>query len=89
MRFDVVGRELGAQGVENGAVGPAVAVAFVGELLQGRFHRLQFTYLDIEFGDVIIRQLLDLAARARLVQPQAHQVADLLHRKNPARGRGV
>lgn len=66
------------QRVNDGAVGPVVAVTAAHQMLQRGLHRVQLLELVVEFLDVHLRQRTHLPARSLAVLPQAEKLANLL-----------
>lgn len=66
---------------QNGAVGPAVAMAAFGQGTQGGNHALKFGDLALKHLNVIERNALDVCACPTLIPPQGEQFANVLDGK--------
>src|SRR5687767_1510945 len=69
------------QALDDGALGPVVALAAMHEMLERRLHGMQLGQLRVELVEVDLGQRLDLPARAAPVLPEAEELADLLDRE--------
>ena len=65
------GRILVSQRLNDRAVWTVIAVAAVRQVLQRRFHGIQFPQLSVEFPDVRLCECLDVPAGPAAVLPQA------------------
>ena len=74
----------GCQIVQDRALRPLVAMAALHQRLQRALHGLHGGDAFGQVVDVGLGDALDLAAGAGLVLPQAHQLADFLHREAQA-----
>ncbi len=69
------------QALDDRAIGPAIAVAVLGQVPKCIGHFLDLAALGLECCDMLEGDALNVRTGAAAVAPRMHEAGDLLHRK--------